>query len=189
MFGNTDGKILTSTDGTMWKNPIMVVSPVLHSVIYGNNRFVAVGDKGVILTSENGTSWSKLNSTLTNRFEFITYGNNLFVAVGDMGMILTSKPDISGIAFQNGFTTANISKIKIFIVNNHISALLPYPVKQDRFTVSLFTVAGRRIYSDITRIQNGTLTIPALEFPTGMYILSITDHNNTTVSSAFVLMR
>ena len=75
---------------------------ILHSMAFGTNRFVAVGDTGwtlefmypgVVLTSDTGTNWTELSAeTSENRLYGVTYGNGLFVAVGDAGGILVS-PD------------------------------------------------------------------------------------------------
>ncbi|GFZ94672.1 hypothetical protein GCM10008018_46300 [Paenibacillus marchantiophytorum] len=54
----------------------------VNSVVYGGNKFVAVGYNGVVLTSVDGVSWDNKSSGTTNNLSAITYGNGLYVAVG-----------------------------------------------------------------------------------------------------------
>jgi photosystem II stability/assembly factor-like uncharacterized protein len=66
--------------------------PTLEDITFGNNQFVAVGDRGTILTSTDGATWTPRTSGTTEWLRDITFGNNQFVAVGFNDTILTS-PD------------------------------------------------------------------------------------------------
>jgi hypothetical protein len=62
----------------------------LNGVVYGTNRFVAVGDNGVILTSGGGMRWGQQSSSTPNRLRGVAYGNGQYVAVGEVGTVLRS---------------------------------------------------------------------------------------------------
>ena len=83
--------VLTSLDGTTWTrtNNTTNTNAYLHSVVYGNSQFVAVGTCGEIITSRDGTTWTTTNSGY-QMLSSVTYGNSQFVAVGD-GKILVSN--------------------------------------------------------------------------------------------------
>ena len=182
------GAILKSPDGAAWTTNKSGTTNNLRSVIYDNRQFVAVGDSGTILTSPDGTTWTKQSSGTTNNLNSVTYANGLFMAVGDSGTILTAKADPVGVAFQTK-AKPNISSLKILNTKNHISAMLPNEISFSQLKVGLFNVSGKRIYSAVSEARNGILNIPAKGFPTGKYFMSITDENNKTLNSSFVLAK
>jgi photosystem II stability/assembly factor-like uncharacterized protein len=73
------------------RNPLPQSLPIL-SIVYTNNLFVAVGERGTILTSSNGTNWTVQPRRVDLTLHGVTYGKGLFVAVGEGATILTS-PD------------------------------------------------------------------------------------------------
>ena len=60
-----------------------------YDVVYGNGKFVAVGDSGYIATSVDGVIWSE-PIEVGVPLVAVTYGNGKFVAVGYVGYIATS---------------------------------------------------------------------------------------------------
>ena len=74
------------------RNPLPTAS-TLYGVAYGNDRFIAVGDRGTILISSDGFAWLE-QIELTNFFSTITFGNGIFAASGSEG-ISTSVDGIS----------------------------------------------------------------------------------------------
>ena len=72
----------------------------LYAVTYGNNKFIAVGNRGKILYSDNGSSWDNGTSGITSRLNEITYSNNAskYIAVGHSGKIISSS---SGSTWDN----------------------------------------------------------------------------------------
>ena len=62
----------------------------LYGVTFGDNTFVAVGEKGTVrYSSDNGVSWDNGTSGGTTRnLKEIAYGDQNFVTVGDYGTIL-----------------------------------------------------------------------------------------------------
>jgi len=64
----------------------------LKGITFGDNTFVAVGDKGAIRTSsDNGSSWDNGTSGTTKYFNEVVYGDSTFIAVGESGKIITSS--------------------------------------------------------------------------------------------------
>jgi len=82
----------TSTNGISWSQPLSlgITKIYLRSVIYANNKFVAVGYAPVSFgpmyaTSTDGITWStgKMNNSNTTAYmSSVTYGGGKFVAVG-----------------------------------------------------------------------------------------------------------
>ena len=112
----TNGMILTSTDGTAWTEQFFGNND-LQGVTYGNGKFVAVGygfDSnnilGTILTSVDGIKWIPQSSG-TSYLSGVTYGKGTFVAVGWLGTLSstdgikwTLQPSygLYGAAYGNG---------------------------------------------------------------------------------------
>ena len=71
-----------------WRNPLPQGNS-LSRVIYGNNKFVAVGSHGTIMTSSDGTVWNQTNSGTTNDLVGIAYGNNTFIAIDRDGCLIS----------------------------------------------------------------------------------------------------
>jgi photosystem II stability/assembly factor-like uncharacterized protein len=84
----------TSMNGTTWTavSDSKFGYDNISAIAYGNNRFVAVGDKGKMATSTDGTTWTAVSNSRfgTSAISAIAYGNNRFVAVGDGGKMATS---------------------------------------------------------------------------------------------------
>jgi hypothetical protein len=182
--------LVSSPNAETWTKTYISDYTQFHSVIFGNGQFVAIGTFGTedrIFTSFDGTTWTIKNSGTTDLVS-VGYGNGRFVAVGVNGTILTSEADPVGVAFQTK-ARRNCRNIKINIVKNSISIILPNVTAQSHLKVELFNVSGKQIYSAISGIQNRILNIPAKQFPAGKYFISITDENNKTFNSAFILPR
>ncbi|MES2695225.1 MAG: hypothetical protein V4773_17250, partial [Verrucomicrobiota bacterium] len=78
-----------------WSSVTAPTNVRLNAIVYGDDRFVAVGEGGTVVTgSANGTNWTTRSSGTTRTLRGITYATSLktFVAVGDAGTILSS-PD------------------------------------------------------------------------------------------------
>ena len=85
--------IYSSDGGETWNSGFK--SSKIKSIIYANNKYVAIGyDNGVtiLLTNSNSSpttsgSWTSLNSITYSTWNSITYGNGYFIAVGDTGSV------------------------------------------------------------------------------------------------------
>lgn len=178
--------ICTSQDGVTWT--LNWVTSNINSVTYGNGQFVAVGDRGKLFTSFDDTTWTQQNSGTINRLSCVTYANGIFVAVGDSGTILTSKADPVRVTFQTKAKSI-VTGLKINIMKNCISAILPDAATHGQLNVCIFNISGKQIYSATKIVNNGSINIPAKGFPTGKYFMSIIDEKNRTINSSFVLAR
>ena len=88
----------------------VTISQDLNSVVYGNNKVVAVGAAGTILFSQDGPSGLGTSFVITDKFStqnLNSVGNNAstFIAVGDNGEILRSNNGES----WSGVTTTSIT--------------------------------------------------------------------------------
>lgn len=64
----------------------------LSAIVYGNGKFVAVGNTGSIRTSKDGLTWNNLPTPTKANLNAIAYdGESTFIAVGLGGTILSSK--------------------------------------------------------------------------------------------------
>lgn len=61
----------------------------LRDVAYGNNRFVAVGERGTVLLSSDAFTWQE-HIEPTNNFDRIAFGRGLFAATGSAGISTSS---------------------------------------------------------------------------------------------------
>jgi photosystem II stability/assembly factor-like uncharacterized protein len=86
--------VLTSEDGLDWTDRSFTEFPCLYSVIYGEERFVAVGSHGAILTSPDGKNWIRRASDHSEHLRSVAFGQGMFVAVGDQGRVLSSSDGI-----------------------------------------------------------------------------------------------
>ncbi|MEM7387541.1 MAG: immunoglobulin domain-containing protein, partial [Verrucomicrobiota bacterium] len=62
----------------------------LWDVVYGNDRWIAVGDGGAVMVSSNGMDWEAQPSGTTQSLRSIAYANGLWVATGVEGTALWS---------------------------------------------------------------------------------------------------
>jgi hypothetical protein len=143
----------------------------------------------VIFTSPDFVTWKEYSSVTNNILYSVTYGNNMFVAVGTKCTIVTSKADNVGVVLMSGPTKADFRGIKINIGNNCIPAKVPLMTSLCQMKVAIFNVSGKRMYSAGTTLRNGTLNISATGFPSGTYVMSITDANSKTSRVTFVLTK
>lgn len=52
-----------------------------EAVAFGNNTFVAVGEKGLIMTSPDGVKWKKRSAGISRTFNDVTFSSGRFIAV------------------------------------------------------------------------------------------------------------
>ncbi len=131
----------SSADGATWTthNAGLPQSYVLFAVAYGNERFVAVGGRGVpidniIATSTDGTNWISHRSVPAPPAQLlvsVAYGNGQFVAVGqDHGIyvILTSPDGIDWTQRALGYPALN----RVIYANGLFVAVGDYRPGPDR---------------------------------------------------------
>jgi len=91
------GHLYSSTDGHSWSALTTITSVgTLNAGAYGNNKYVAVGDKGYIAASGDSVAWLAGQVVVVGgnpvNLHGIAWTGTQFVAVGDNGLITTS-PD------------------------------------------------------------------------------------------------
>jgi len=85
---------------TQWLNPTPQNND-LYNIIYGANKYMAVGANGAIVSSVDGYSWTKQKSGTSNLLNDIVWNGSQFVAVGgstkfpNVGEIMTSPDGIT----------------------------------------------------------------------------------------------
>lgn len=95
--GDSKPFVMTSADGKTWSDPVSIAGKnMLRRVCYGNDRFVAVGDRGRRATSKNAKEWTdtpdvKAIDTLID----VTFGNGVFVGVGLHGLRMSSEDGVN----------------------------------------------------------------------------------------------
>lgn len=74
--------------GTAWTIETVSGTTTWNSVVFGNNRFVAVGvassGYGAVMTSIDGKNWTVQSVSGQPAFKDVSYGNGKFIAVGDL---------------------------------------------------------------------------------------------------------
>jgi len=87
-----DGVIFTSKDGYRWNKAYLNKGLDLRSIVFGNNEFIAVGDRGSILSSSDGIDWKFMDLATRQHFydtlSDVAYGERHFIALGDFGKSL-----------------------------------------------------------------------------------------------------
>jgi hypothetical protein len=78
-------------EGWPWMNP-KPDGNMLHAVVYGSGKYVAVGNYGKIEISLDGSVWARQLSGTHEDLAGVEWNGSLFVAVGTNGLILSS-PD------------------------------------------------------------------------------------------------
>jgi hypothetical protein len=90
------GIILTSPDGVNWTKRASGTTRCLRSVVFGADRFVAVGDETTILSSIDGLLWNggSKNFVYEPGLKAVTYGKGIFVTVGNF-YVFTSTDGVT----------------------------------------------------------------------------------------------
>lgn len=77
------GIIMTSTNGVDW-TVRQSGTMNLNGVVFGNNRYVAVGNGGrIVLSTDGGVTWNEKSSGTASHLNCVTYNGTVFVAVGN----------------------------------------------------------------------------------------------------------
>jgi hypothetical protein len=113
------GTITASPDGATWtQSDLVTTNAGLATIIFANNRFVAVGGQdlhgsrtGSIFTSEDGITWISRDPGTTNVvFYGVTYGNGRLIVVGgDTNAAIVSSAD--GMSWTSWHWTPNANAL------------------------------------------------------------------------------
>ncbi|MBW8756650.1 MAG: hypothetical protein JF586_03470 [Burkholderiales bacterium] len=94
-FGEA-GHLYSSSDGHSWSALATITGAgTLNSGVFGNGKYVVVGDKGYIAASGDSVAWLAGQVVVVGgkaiNLHGITWTGSMFVTVGDNGLITTSK--------------------------------------------------------------------------------------------------
>jgi hypothetical protein len=96
------GMLYSSIDCSTWTDRTPAGRPVLTSIIWVKDKFVAAGFNGSIYTSADGTIWTRRSSGTSASLWSISWGDDIFVAVGENGTILSSSDGINWSSIHSG---------------------------------------------------------------------------------------
>ena len=97
-------------ENSSWNQITPVTSSKLNDIVYGDSKFVAVGNSGVIVTSNDGRNWTQRTTETTQDLYAVAYNpSGAFCAVGASGTVLTST---NGITWTEEFYIAPTINLK-----------------------------------------------------------------------------
>jgi hypothetical protein len=106
------GVLMTSRNGLSWDKRFLPQDMLPYRLIYGNGRYVALGNDGKVLVSRDGAAWSQATSGAASAprqkrlyGRDVAYGNNVFVMTGPDSSLLTST---DGATWTISYTEANV---------------------------------------------------------------------------------
>ena len=106
------GTIAHSSDGNLWveASGFGATENWLNDVVWGNDRFVAVGDYTIIHSSD-GDRWQSARRVDWYSLASVACGNQRFVAVGDGGTAVLSDDGIHWREARESVARANLSSV------------------------------------------------------------------------------
>lgn len=111
--GDSRPFVATTSDGRTWTDPVFISGKnMLRRVAWGNDRFVAVGDRGRRATSPDGVQWTdtpdvKAIDTLID----VGFGHGRFVGVGLHGLRMASDDGLTWSHRQLGEEGEHINSV------------------------------------------------------------------------------
>ena len=98
------GRIVTSSDGSIWKEEASGVTVDLHGIAIYEGLMIAVGNGGTIIKSRDGVYWETVISNTSVDLKSINTSptKTMFVAVGANGTVLTSQDGTRWRTFRAG---------------------------------------------------------------------------------------
>lgn len=161
-YATSDGKIVTSTNGTSW-NTAQTISgasgAVFYDITYNAGKYVIVGDlngnftDGVILASTDGTSWTTETPNSTPVLYGIASNSNQFTAVGDAGAIRTQAIA----AASTDATLSNLTINQVTLSPTFASGTINYNASV-AYTVTSVNITPTVNQANATVKVNGTTT-------------------------------
>lgn len=95
--GASNPFVMTSPDGQTWSDLTPISGKnMLRRVCYGNDRYVAVGDRGRRAASKDGREWTDApNVKAIDTLIDVAFGKGLFVGVGLHGLRMSSEDGVT----------------------------------------------------------------------------------------------
>jgi hypothetical protein len=199
--------VFISTDGNNWVGSNVMTLSRIYSVSYGNKQFVAVGsnhcgsgcDRTIISSSSDAYTWKTfpydwspdwgLGGLGPNAdFFSVAFGDSQFVAVGDAGMICSSKADSTGDT-KIALVPPKPETCKIGIVNNSLTIALPNRPSDEKVTVALYMLSGKKIFTDNFQLQCGIINVSLSGLPAGVVLATVSDKHQRSLYRGSILHR
>jgi hypothetical protein len=192
--------LFLSNNGTTWTMTKPGLAGRFNSIAYGYGGFVACGDSSRVLSTAGICQYSRApyinrNANPGQPFDLLSvaYGSPVsdipggFVAVGRGGMSMNVIADNLGVAHMPA--DIHLSSPGIHSAGKCILVTLPNRNAAGQFRVEFFTLVGRRICAFPARAANGTVSIPASQFPAGICFMVLTDGKEHVASAKFAFAR
>ena len=119
-------RVMTSQDGTNWRNRQSPADNSWNSVTYGNGLFVAVASTGTgdrVMTSTDGIAWTSRNAAIDDDWQSVSYGNGRFVAVANSGNTNSVMTSTDGINWTAGTVPSGNNWISVTYGNGRFVAV------------------------------------------------------------------
>jgi len=142
VIGTSTGLMATSPDGITWTARTSTHgTDDIHSIAWGNDKFVAVGDKYKISTSVDGITWVDTGQTpVLGVLRDVSFGNGTFVcANASSDNFLVSTDGVAWVEIDSGSGSAAYSSV----INGDY--------------VILGTVAHKLLTADLSRFAGSTV--------------------------------
>lgn len=188
------GVFHSANNGTFWTaaDSGLTNRTVLSLAASGGSVFAGTHGGGVFLSVNNGARWTAINTGLTNAVvTSLAISRGTIFAGTDGGVWRRPLLNLVGVVGGDLRQKAREPKsggFKISIRRNSVVVSLPESLTDGAATVTLFTIAGKRVYSSAHQAYNGALEIPVAGLSLGMYLMSITG-GNAAVLSSFVVTK
>jgi hypothetical protein len=175
-------EVLTSKNGANWvhhtvpnqvnmANSGALADINLNAVTWTGSKFVTVGDSGTILIFDGDTSWINVGNTIKDTLLSVVSNANRVVIVGTHGTIL-STPASLGIVSNPSSSDVERPWVSVQQSGAKISILFPKWLNDAEIEVSIHSPNGRLVRSLSTHVSIGSISIPNVDLPNGMYLVT-----------------
>ncbi len=173
-------EVLTSQDGTNWVRHTVptqinlaasgtLTDINLNAVTWTGREFVTIGDSGTILFFDGDATWTEAGNTVKETLLSVVSNANRIVIVGTHGTIL-STPVSLGIVSYPSSSVEDKQWMSVQQSGTKISIRFPQGLNGTALEISIHSPNGRLVRSFSTHVSDGSVSIPDLEFPNGMYL-------------------
>ena len=157
VLGLSTSAAQNKTENLVVKRVPNISAVQMHSIAYGNEIYVAVGDFGTIKVSKNGTDWNETTAITPNLLYSVVNGYGRFVAVGLAGTVLESKDAKRWHLVSMPLEAKSLSFNKVIWDGKQYTAFAYdyVGVSKDGLTWKKYSLQGQRYITDA--VWNGKL--------------------------------
>lgn len=176
--------IVASSDGITWELRQVPTADAITDITWAADTYIATCQKGTLLTSPDGTQWSKVSSGTNADLYCLAKSESTIVAVGDSGTILTSPADDVPVAPSS----RNPDLLELAIKSTANLLAVEVPVSMRGATVSIYSLAGKRIPSLSRSDAPASFTLNTRDLAPGVYQL-VVERRGAKVTKVFAVGR